>query len=69
MFIRSYPSNDNSYELYNDANRELMVVKQKRTRLYSNSSSPTPSVGGRTRRKRRKQTRRNISHKKNTLKK
>ncbi len=63
VYERLLNDEDNAYEKYNDANDLLSFVRQKRNRIYSNASSPTPSLGGHTRRKRRKHKKRTRRHK------
>lgn len=63
VYERILNDEDNAFDKYNDANDQLLFVRQKRSRLYSNASSPTPSLGGRTRRKRRKRIKKTRRHK------
>ena len=63
VYERIVNDEDNAYDKYLDANDQLAFVNKKRTQLYSKASSPTPSLGGRTRRKRRKRKKRTRRHK------
>jgi hypothetical protein len=63
VYERILNDEDNAFDKLNDANDLLSFVREKRNRLYSNAYSPTPSIGGRTRRKRRKHKKRTRRHK------
>lgn len=63
VYNRLLNDDDNAFDMYNEANDQLLFVRQKRNRIYSNASSPTPSLGGRTRRKRGKRRKRTRRHK------
>ena len=63
VYERILNDEDNAFDKLNDANDLLSFVREKRNRLYSNAYSPTPSIGGRTRRKRRKRRKRTRRHK------